>query len=175
MAKTSKDARKDIEELQEFITSVKSVSQKMMEDFLERHRRKSYIRTTLKRYKQRGLIENKGSKLVITAKGLKKLKRKILRRKTLHGGRNKKQWDGKWRLITFDVPIKYRKERDLLRSLLREFGFYQLQKSVWVCPNYMSEELWKFLVDYELDKFCRVMLVEFLEGDEDIKKHFFGF
>ena len=145
MAKTSKDARKDIEELQEFITSVKSVSQKMMEDFLERNRRKSYIRTTLKRYKQRGLIANKGSKLVITAKGLKKLKRKILRRKTLHGGRNKKQGDGKWRLITFDVPIKYRKERDLLRSLLREFGFYQLQKSVWVCPNYMSEELWKFL------------------------------
>jgi len=77
-------------------------------------------------------------------------------------------------LITFDVPIKYRKERDLLRSLLREFGFYQLQKSVWVYPNYMSEELWRFLVDYELDKFCRMMLVEFLGGDEDIKKHFFG-
>jgi len=72
MAKTSKDARKDIEELQEFIAGVRSVSQKMMEDFIDRHRRKSYIKTTLKRYKQRGLIDNKGSKLVITAKGLKK-------------------------------------------------------------------------------------------------------
>ena len=58
--------------------------------------------------------------------------------------------------------------------MLRDFDYCQLQKSVWIYPNYISEELWRFLVDYKLDTFCKVMLVEFLEGDDEIKKYFFN-
>lgn len=40
--------------------------------------------------------------------------------------------DGKKRLITFDIPEKLRNRRDILRTHLRELGFSQWQKSVWV-------------------------------------------
>lgn len=175
MAKTAKDARRDIRELQEFLSAVKSASQELMEEFLARYKRKKYLKDTLRRYKKQGLIRDAKRQTTVTAKGRKFFGRETLRRKFLERSQSIKNWDGKWRLITFDVPIKYRKERDLLRSLLREFGFYQLQKSVWVYPDYMSEELWKLLVDYKLDKFCKVMLVEFMERDDEIKKYFFDF
>src|SRR3989338_16907 len=58
----------------------------------------------------------------------------------------RKRWDGKWRIIIFDVPEKMRGKRDLLRKELIAFGFMQLQKSVWAYPYKLPEEfidLWK--------------------------------
>jgi len=58
----------------------------------------------------------------------------------------RKRWDGKWRIIIFDVPEKMRGKRDLLRKELAAFGFMQLQKSVWAYPYKLPEEfinLWK--------------------------------
>lgn len=40
--------------------------------------------------------------------------------------------DGKKRLITFDIPEKLRNRRDILRTHLKELGFSQWQKSVWI-------------------------------------------
>ena len=58
----------------------------------------------------------------------------------------RRRWDGKWRIIIFDVPEKMRGKRDLLRKELAAFGFMQLQKSVWAYPYKLPEEfidLWK--------------------------------
>ncbi len=43
-----------------------------------------------------------------------------------------KKWDKKYRLVIFDIPNKSRFIRDVLRRKLKEWGFYPLQKSVWV-------------------------------------------
>ena len=43
-------------------------------------------------------------------------------------------WDGKWRIIIFDIKEKQRKRRDELRLLLEGAGFIKLQQSVWVHP-----------------------------------------
>lgn len=45
-----------------------------------------------------------------------------------------KKWDGKWRIIIFDVPEKKKAAREALRNKLRELGFQQLQKSCFVHP-----------------------------------------
>lgn len=44
--------------------------------------------------------------------------------------------DGILRVVTFDVPEKDRKKRNWLRVCLKELGFRQLHKSVWIgkCP-----------------------------------------
>lgn len=42
-----------------------------------------------------------------------------------------KKWDGKWRLVIWDIPEKRRLARDLLRYKLKQLGFTQWQKSVW--------------------------------------------
>ena len=43
-----------------------------------------------------------------------------------------KRWDGKWRILIFDIREKVRRRRDEFVDLLR-LGF-KLQNSVWVFP-----------------------------------------
>lgn len=51
-----------------------------------------------------------------------------------------KKWDGKWRMVIYDISEKRRSKRILLLRLLYEAGFYHLQDSVWVYP-YPCREL----------------------------------
>jgi phenylacetic acid degradation operon negative regulatory protein len=44
------------------------------------------------------------------------------------------RWDGKWRLILFDIPEAKRVLRDQTRRLIKELHCIQLQQSVWVHP-----------------------------------------
>ena len=50
-------------------------------------------------------------------------------------------WDGRWRLVCFDVPIKENNQRLRLRRYLRSRGFGYLQNSVWVTPDPLNEEV----------------------------------
>ena len=50
-------------------------------------------------------------------------------------------WDRQWRILLFDVPHVVRVKREALRGKLKEFGFYQFQKSVWVHPYPCDREL----------------------------------
>ena len=50
------------------------------------------------------------------------------------------RWDGKWRVVMFDVPEKRKKVRDALRMLLRSAGFVHFQDSAWIQP-YPCDEL----------------------------------
>jgi phenylacetic acid degradation operon negative regulatory protein len=61
------------------------------------------------------------------------------------GGRDpvaqwKRRWDGRWRLVLFDVPENRRVARDKLRDYLHHRGFGYLQNSVWISPDDVSEE-----------------------------------
>lgn len=51
------------------------------------------------------------------------------------------KWDGKYRLVLFDIPQITRIKRDVLRGKLKELGFYGLQQSVWVCPYPCEKEI----------------------------------
>lgn len=44
-------------------------------------------------------------------------------------------WDGKWRLILFDLPMRPTAPRVKLRKVLREHGFGCLQGSLWISPD----------------------------------------
>ena len=44
-------------------------------------------------------------------------------------------WDGKWRIIVFDLPEKKRGLRNDLRKQLRSARFGGLQRSVWISPG----------------------------------------
>jgi phenylacetic acid degradation operon negative regulatory protein len=49
-------------------------------------------------------------------------------------------WDGRWRLVIFDVPETRSITRDRLRRYLQNHGFGYLQKSVWITPDPATEE-----------------------------------
>jgi phenylacetic acid degradation operon negative regulatory protein len=52
----------------------------------------------------------------------------------------RRSWDGKWRLVMFDVPNAHRATRARLRQHLRGRRFGCLQKSVWISPHPTEEE-----------------------------------
>ncbi|KKW14457.1 MAG: repressor in the phenylacetic acid catabolism [Candidatus Jorgensenbacteria bacterium GW2011_GWB1_50_10] len=169
MAKTSKDARRHIREWSNFFSDLKSATDEEIEKFLRSREKKNYLKQSLQRLEKRGFLLKKENKFFPTPKGLRFFSKLNLL------DRNKqalKKWDGKWRLISFDVPVVDDKKRYLLRGLLHEFNFYKLQKSVWICPNQLAADFWNFLVDYELDKYCKVMVVEVIEGDDELKAYF---
>lgn len=84
------------------------------------------------------------------------------------------RWDGKWRLIMFDVPEKRKKVRDTLRMLLRSAGFVHFQDSVWIQP-YSCDELVTLLRSHlgSGKGEIRYLSVSFIdESDYVFRKHF---
>ncbi|MBI4652999.1 hypothetical protein HY750_01990 [Candidatus Kuenenbacteria bacterium] len=45
-----------------------------------------------------------------------------------------KKWDKKWRIVIFDISQLKKTFREAFRGKLKELGFIQLQKSVWIYP-----------------------------------------
>ena len=93
------------------------------------------INQNIKRLMDRGLIQIKEDRdykyLEVTEIG-----KKLLIKCELDGLVKYKplKWDGKYRLVIFDIGESNRKIRDDLRKMIRGFGFICLQKSVWVYP-----------------------------------------
>ena len=61
------------------------------------------------------------------------------------GGRDPQErwsrdWDGRWRLVLFDLPTAQNTRRTRLRRYLRNKGFGYLQNSVWITPDSLEEE-----------------------------------
>jgi len=51
-----------------------------------------------------------------------------------------REWDGRWRLVLFDVPTARNTHRARLRRYLRKRAFGYLQNSVWITPDLLEEE-----------------------------------
>lgn len=51
-----------------------------------------------------------------------------------------REWDGRWRLVLFDVPTAQNSHRVRLRRYLQDKGFGYLQNSVWITPDSLEEE-----------------------------------
>ena len=52
----------------------------------------------------------------------------------------KRHWDGKWRMVLFDVPQEKASDRTRLRRSLAARGFGYLQNSVWITPHPLAGE-----------------------------------
>ncbi len=84
-----------------------------------------------------------------------------------------KKWDKKYRLLIFDIPNSTGFIRDILRRKLKEWGFYALQKSVWVHAFDCREEVELLREFLELNKRqLQVLEVTKLEDDRSLRKFF---
>ncbi|MFH0806492.1 MAG: hypothetical protein V1885_02095 [Candidatus Brennerbacteria bacterium] len=166
MARTSRDAARHIREWSEFFHDANVVAEAVVDEFIARHRKNKHLRQSLRRLIANGIVRKKEERFSVTPKGIIYL---LKRSPNVAGA---KKWDGKWRLVSFDVPVRSDKKRQQLRYFLKRFDFHQLQKSVYVCPSHMSEEFWRLMVEYDLERYCKVMLVEIIEGDEELRKIF---
>lgn len=53
-------------------------------------------------------------------------------------------WDGRWRLVLFDLPETMNKQRVRLRRVLKDLKFGYLQNSVWLSPDSLTAHAGKF-------------------------------
>ena len=85
---------------------------------------------------------------------------------------NHQVWDKKWRMVIFDIPEKTRKGRDALREKLKDLGFYELQKSVFVFPYECKDEM-DFLIEFfNLRKYVRYGILESIDSDLHLRQIF---
>jgi DNA-binding transcriptional regulator PaaX len=86
-----------------------------------------------------------------------------------------RKWDGKWRVLMFDIPMKpelYNQAREALRNKVKDLGFVQLQKSAWVCPYECEDELLFIAEIYHVAKYIEVLTVEKLLHENILKRKF---
>lgn len=69
---------------------------------------------------------------------------------------NNDGWDGKWRLVIFDIPESKRRLRNTLRQKLKEWGFKYWQKSLWASKKDIAEPIREFIHDLGLSDFVLV-------------------
>lgn len=106
------------------------------------------IKRALYQLKKKGLIKTVGwgDKVTrqITKQGRKRLEAIV------PSYDEKRTWDGKLYLVTYDIPERQRDDRDLLRRYLRKIGCGMFQASVWLTPYNPTSVLRDFIGDKNL-------------------------
>ncbi|MCL5094071.1 MAG: CRISPR-associated endonuclease Cas2 [Patescibacteria group bacterium] len=125
------------------------------------------LRNTTNRLKKNGCLEqvNKKGKIVykITEKGRKKIEKLLF---------DHKSWDREWRIVIFDIPENQKRLRNILRSKLKKCGYKQLQKSVWVSPFDVLDEIEDLVDDFDLHGNVWYFKAKSSKNDESIIKMF---
>lgn len=83
-----------------------------------------------------------------------------------------KKWDGKWRMVAFDIPEKARYARDGIRRMLKRMGFFEYQKSVFVHPFDCRDEVDFIIEFYEIRPWVRFIIAESLDNEMHLALHF---
>ena len=82
-----------------------------------------------------------------------------------------KKWDRRWRLVLFDIPESKKKIRDALRRKLKELGFLEFQKSVFVYPYPCRDEM-NFVINFWNIADCVYYLEASIDVDHNLRKRF---
>lgn len=136
---------------------------------LPTRRQTDSIRAARTKLVQNELLRWEGNKLRLTEKGEKQLRYWRLRD---FGLVRPKRWDGRWRVLIFDIPEKRKGLRDQIRKTLLMIGFVRLQDSVWAYP-YDCEDLITLLkADYKMGKDVLYMIVDTIEYDTPLRNAF---
>jgi len=117
-------------------------------------------------------LPNGTIKLVLTAKGKKQARRISLLGSSIKF-KKPKRWDGKWRIVLFDIPEKDRVFRNILREHLRNLKFIKLQYSVFVSPYPFEKQMLELIELYSSQAYVRVITAIKIDNEALIKKHFF--
>jgi len=135
-------------------------------------KRQNFVKS-LKAIKRDRLIDfkedGKFSKIVITDRGKEKLLRYNLDDLEIE---KPKRWDGVWRIVTFDIPENKKAARNALRSKLKELGFRQLQKSVFIYPYPCLSEIQFIEEIFKVGPYVNFIEAKKVEGDTWLKLEF---
>lgn len=131
-----------------------------------------FLKYNLKRLKEQKIVEivkENGQEIVkLTKKGHTKYLKFKLEELSLKG----KRWDGKWRIVIYDISKFKRREQNAFRYILKYINFLLLQKSVYLTP-YPCEEQISYLREYfGIGDEVILLRADYIENDEIYKQYF---
>ena len=143
----------------------------VLDSFTGNKRKLSYrLKSVAARLAEKGYVrftEHEGKTyLVITEKGKRALEQK------LDTPKRRRRWDKRWRMVLFDVPEKRRAVRDSLRYTMQQYGFVRLQDSAWIYPYDCEDIVMLLKARLRVGNAVRYLIVEKIENDLKLKKHF---
>jgi DNA-binding transcriptional regulator PaaX len=83
-----------------------------------------------------------------------------------------KVWDGKWRIIVFDIPVIKNGIRMAIKRQIENWGFVWLQNSVWVYPYDCRQVIGLLKEHFEVKTNLIYITAESVEGEEKLKNRF---
>ena len=116
------------------------------------------------------LIKSFGGQYKFTKIGQKWFSGQLLK---FHGLK-KTKWDGKWRVLIFDIPQELHNKRNIFRAKLRALGFYMIQKSIFVFPYPCAEEISECCNRLGIVDYVDIITAENLGGKEKDAKNIFA-
>lgn len=114
------------------------------------------------------LAQTKEGFLKLTADG----ERALLLAQSGDNTRSPRHWDGRWRVLIFDIPETRRLTRDKARLMLLNLGFTLLQGSVWVYPHDCEEVVTLLKAELRIGKQMLYLIVDEMEGDARLRRRF---
>jgi len=81
---------------------------------------------------------------------------------------NAEQWDGKWRIVIWDIPEQKRIIRNLFRRNLKKWGFKHLQNSVWISKRNVYQKLMDYVKNLGIEQWVTVIEAEKLSSNHNL-------
>lgn len=130
------------------------------------------LKRNLKRLQEQKVIEiidENGQEIIkLTEKGYTKYLKFKLESLSLKGS----GWDGKWRLVIYDIDKLRRPTQENFRRILKQINFFPLQKSVYLTPYNCTSEIQYLREYFNLSNEVILLEISKLENEEHYKQYF---
>lgn len=136
---------------------------------LPNKRQTESIRAARQRMITQGLLAYKNDQIFITREGERALRHLEL---SDYKSAQPRKWDGKWRVLIFDIPDRRKGLRDRVRRALGAFGFERLQASVWAYPYNCEDVIAMLKVDLKIGYDLQYLIVDSIENDKRLREVF---
>ncbi|MFA5158028.1 MAG: hypothetical protein WC451_02470 [Patescibacteria group bacterium] len=80
--------------------------------------------------------------------------------------------DGKWRMVSFDIPETLQVKRNQFRRSIKRIGYKKVQKSLWVCPFVKSDKVELIIRELGINSYVAFLLVEKTDIDNFLQALF---
>lgn len=131
----------------------------------KKHYHLSTLRKEYSNLKREGLIETKTryrkSVPILTQKGKLTIKTRLPFK--TYG-----IWDGKWRMVIFDIPETERKYRWALRDKLTQLGFGKIQKSAYISPYPLLGSINRFSSELGIRQYLRFIEISKIDDEKKL-------
>ena len=151
-----------------FLCSARS-TRAMHKIALDRARARYRTKSAIESLVTKGFADQRGDVLSITDSGRSVLENVV---GTTRARLRDTEWDGKWRIVAYDIPAPYNKLRDEVRYTLKRAGFRKLHHSIWIFPHDCKELSDLIRSDRRLKSWLIYGVLESFQNDEGVRDFF---